>query len=175
VKDSKKDVGEIHWGYVVVSCASTGQETVCDIRSNDTTQPVATDVSSWHSSREVMCSPLPHALTHAAAPCGSDVQHLRSATKFENHRMLTSETREDIFIKTSAVDGGSRSTSLSLSSTQQQQQSAPNNSRGVYFAKDSLDFGAVTVGSLKRLKATLCNATNDEVCQCETHHGRLNA
>ena len=36
-------------------------------------------------------------------------------------------------------------------------------SRGVYFRRQSLDFGRVSIGSLSRLKLELCNATDDEV------------
>eukprot|EP01041_Mallomonas_annulata_P000720 gene720-1390_t len=91
--------------------------------------------------------------------------------------------RYDAIIQHGSVNG-SEQTRRSLRLTEQQRLSWPgqnsetepsesrqsrqgsqsqNTGTGVYFRKQSLEFGAVAIGSLSRMKVELCNATEDEV------------
>ena len=111
----KSDIGEVHWGYVIIRCRDNAQETVCDVRSVDSIPEESTrlGVEDANFNEQVLVK-----------DCS------RTTTQFSS---------ESCF-----------------------QGSLPH-SLGVYFAKDKLDFGSVAVGSLKRMKAVLCNATDSEV------------
>ena len=136
---SEQDRGEIHWGYVVVSCPATLQETVCDVRSGD----------------------VPSLLSLPSSYAGHTQQAHPGASSSENHRAASREAREEVVLRQTAPGA-------SLSSSTWKQTAVPLAS-GVYFAKGSVDFGSVVVGSLRRMKATLCNATDTEVSTQEDH------
>lgn len=123
-KEYKHDMGEIHWGYIVISCESTKQETVCDIRSNNTI------TRGYGVEKEKAYTPPAHAINNL---------------------------NTEIEMKTEGRDG-SHLMNTPLAKTR------PVKPQAVYFSKQCLDFGTVAVGSLKRMKATLCNASDKEVC-----------
>ncbi len=142
---SNSDDGEIHWGYVVVSCESSMQESICDIRSSRFSKQSNNTQNNynWHTKRGMPFSPTLHSLDNSQPT--TNMQYLLSSKKIKNHTTVSSEIAEEILVKT--LPSKERLVSTRDDGPEE----------GVYFTKDTLDFGVVGVGSLKRFISSVWN------------------